>query len=350
LISNFGFWIPQSLPAADRRIPHSEINKMHSFEHVSPATQSAALRLLSTPQTEAIAGGTDLLGELKRKIRQPKRLVNLKLIPELNEIYFKKTLSLGALVTLSEIEHHPAILKRFSILGQAASLAATPQLRNMGTLAGNLCQHPRCWYYRNPLFNCWLKGGEKCFAFNGENKYHAILGSEICHAVHPSDLAPALIALDGHVQVAGLQRRHQISLEEIYEIPKKDRRQMTVLKRNELITKVLVPAPSRKSRTIFLKAMERQAWSFALVSVAVRLSFDGDRIEEARLVLGGVAPIPWRAREAEEVLEGEKFSEPVIKSAGEAAVAKARPLRDNEYKVQLVKGLIGQALRAVWTK
>jgi xanthine dehydrogenase YagS FAD-binding subunit len=163
-------------------------------------------------------------------------------------------------------------------------------------------------------------------------------------------LAPALIALDGRVQVAGPERRHQISLEDLYQIPKKERRQMTVLKRNELITQVIVPAPSKKSRTIFLKATERQAWSFALVSVAAHLSFDGDRIEEARLVLGGVAQIPWRAREAEKVLEGEKFSEELIKSAGEAAVAKAKPLRDNEYKVHLVKALIGQALRAVRTR
>jgi xanthine dehydrogenase YagS FAD-binding subunit len=318
---------------------------MHSFEHVNASNLPTAFRLLKGPWTEALAGGTDLLGELKRRIRQPIRLVNLKSIPGLNEIYFKKNLNVGGLVTLSEIEHHPAILKRFSILGQAVSLAATPQLRNMGTVAGNLCQHPRCWYYRSPLFNCWLKGGERCFAFNGENKYHAILGSEICHAVHPSDLAPALIALDAHVQVAGPQRRHQISLEELYQIPRKDRRQMTVLKRNELITQVIVPAPSRKSRTIFLKAMERQAWSFALVSVAAHLSFDGDRIEEARLVLGGIAPIPWRAREAEKVLEGEKLSEELIKSAGEAAVAKAKPLRDNSYKIPLARSLIKQALR-----
>jgi xanthine dehydrogenase YagS FAD-binding subunit len=318
---------------------------MHSFEHVNAFNLATAFKLLKGPWTEALAGGTDLLGELKRRIRQPIRVVNLKSIPGLNEIYFKKNLNVGGLVTLSEIEHHPAILKRFSILGQAVSLAATPQLRNMGTVAGNLCQHPRCWYYRSPLFNCWLKGGERCFAFNGENKYHAILGSEICHAVHPSDLAPALIALDAHVQVAGPQRRHQISLEELYQIPRKDRRQMTVLKRNELITQVIVPAPSRKSRTIFLKAMERQAWSFALVSVAAHLSFDGDRIEEARLVLGGIAPIPWRAREAEKVLEGEKLSEELIKSAGEAAVAKAKPLRDNSYKIPLARSLIKQALR-----
>jgi xanthine dehydrogenase YagS FAD-binding subunit len=320
---------------------------MHSFEHINPPNLSTAMKLLRDPQTEAIAGGTDLLGELKRRIREPRRLMDLKSVRGLRELSFNKNLVIGALVTLSEIERHPAILKKFSILGQAVSLAATPQLRNMGTVAGNLCQHPRCWYFRNPLFQCWLKGGEKCFAVNGENKYHAILGSEICHAVHPSDLAPALIALDANVQVAGPKGRREIPLKELYRKPTKDHRQMTVLKPNELITKVNVPIPSKKSKGIFLKAMERQAWAFALVSVAAHLSFDGDRIEEARLVLGGVSPIPWRAREAEEVLEGEKFSEEVIKSAGEAAVVKAKALRDNGYKVQLAKGLMGQALHAL---
>jgi xanthine dehydrogenase YagS FAD-binding subunit len=317
---------------------------MHPFEHINPANLSAAIRLLGDPQMEAIAGGTDLLGELKKRIRAPRGLVNLKAIHGLNKIRVEKKLTIGALVTLSEMERHPAILKRFPILQQAISLAATPQLRNMGTVAGNLCQHPRCWYYRSPLFHCWLKGGQKCFAVRGENKYHAILGGEICHAVHPSDLAPPLMALDAQVQVAGPKGRRKIPLEEIYQNPRKDRRQMTVLKRNELITEVILPVPSRKSQAIFLKAMERKAWSFALVSLAAFVSFDGNRIEKVRLVLGGVAPIPWRAKEAEEVLAGEKFSEEVIKAAGEAAVAGARPLKDNGYKIQLAKGLIQKAL------
>jgi xanthine dehydrogenase YagS FAD-binding subunit len=214
----------------------------------------------------------------------------------------------------------------------------------MGTVAGNLSQHPRCWYYRNPLFNCWLKGGKKCFAFDGENRYHAILGSGICHAVHSSDLAPAMIALDARVQVAGPERRDQISLEELYQIPKRNLRQMTVLKRNELITEVTVPAPSKKSRTIFLKAMERQAWSFALVSVAAHLTFDGDRVEKARLVLGGVAPIPWRAVQAEKIVQRQRLTEELAKAAGEGAVVNARPLRDNEYKIALTKGMVERAL------
>jgi xanthine dehydrogenase YagS FAD-binding subunit len=317
---------------------------MHRFEHINAPNLSTAIKLLSQRGATAIAGGTDLLAELKRRIKKPRCLVNLKSISGMNKIHLNKNLSIGALVTLAEIERHPKILRKFLILHQAVSLAATPQLRNMSTVGGNLCQHPRCWYYRNPLFPCWLKGGKKCFAVNGENKYHAILGGEICRAVHPSDLAPALIALDASVVITGPRRRQKISLENLYRMPGKNRRQMTILKPNELITEVHVPIPSKGSKGIFIKTMERKAWSFALVSVAAQLTFDKDRVAEARLVLGGVAPIPWRVRDAEEILRGERISEEVIKSAGETAVKNAKPLKDNGYKAQLTKGLIQRAL------
>jgi xanthine dehydrogenase YagS FAD-binding subunit len=270
--------------------------------------------------------------------------VNLKTIPGLSEIRHRGGLRLGALVTLSDIEHHPGVLEKFSFLAQAASLAATRQLRNTGTVAGNLCQHPRCWYYRSPLFHCWLKGGEKCFAFEGENKYHAILGGGPCHAVHPSDLAPALIALNAKVQLTGPARKREMSLEELYAKPKRDHRQMTVLGPGELIREIQIPIPSKKSRGIYLKEMERRAWSFALVSVAAHVTFEGDRMAEVDIVMGGVAPVPWRAKEAEKVLTGEKVSAVVAKAAGEAAVVAAKPLRDNEYKVNLAKELIKKAL------
>ena len=317
---------------------------MHPFEHITVPNLSMALKVLMEPGTEAIAGGTDMLGELKRKIRYPRRLLNLKSIPGLKEIRYDRGLHIGALVTLAEIEHHPVIFKKFPILSQSASLVATPQLRNMGTIAGNLCQHPRCWYYRNRLFHCWLKGGEKCFAAEGENKYHAILGGEICHAVHPSDLAPALMALHAKVEVIRYGIKREISLEALYRKPSKDHRQMTILKPGELIKEIRIPAPSLESRGVYLKAMERQAWSFALVSVAAHLKFDSGYIQEANLILGGVAPIPWQAKEAEVVLKGQKLSEELAGQAGEAAMMSARPLRDNEYKIKLVKGLIKQAL------
>lgn len=317
---------------------------MHPFEHIDAPDLRKAVSLLKEPGTEALAGGTDLLGELKKRIRRPGRLINLKTIPPLRGIGVGKDLRIGALVALSEIERHPIVLGKFPLLSQAVSLTATPQLRNMGTIAGNLCQHPRCWYYRSPLFPCWLKGGQKCFAARGENKYHAILGCEICHAVHPSDLAPALIAMKAKVKIVGPGKGSEVPLEDLYSKPTMDRRQMTILDRDQLIAEVRLPMPPKGSRGIYLKAMERRSWAFALVSVAVNLAFDGNDIKEAFLVLGGVAPIPWRARDAEEVLKGQTFSQSLADRAGEAAVAAARPLRDNQYKLQLTKGLIRKAL------
>ncbi len=319
---------------------------MRSFEHVNASDLQTAIALLREPSTEAIAGGTDLLGELKARLRAPKRLVNLKSLSDLREIaYSPKTgLRIGALATLAQIEQHPVIRERFSLLAQAASSAATPQLRNMGTVGGNLCQKPRCWYYRNKLFPCWLKGGEKCFAEDGENKYHAILGADRCHAVHPSDLAPALIALDATIRVVGPDLDGEISLAELYTKPTESRRQMTILGPGELITEIRVPALQESTRGVYLKAMERQSWSFALVSVAAHLRREGERIADARIVLGGVAAIPWRAKDSEKLLIGQRFSEELAERAAEAAVAGAQPLRYNAYKVELAKALVKRAL------
>ncbi len=319
---------------------------MRPFEHVNAPDIKTAIALLSEPATEALAGGTDLLGELKARLRSPKRLVNLKTLSKLGEISYspRAGLKIGALVTLSQIERHRVIRERFSILAQAAASAATPQLRTMGTVGGNLCQKPRCWYYRNRLFPCWLKGGEKCFAEDGENKYHAILGADRCHAVHPSDLAPALIALDASVRVVGPDLDGEISLEELYTKPTASRRQMTILGPGELIAEVHVPTPKEGARGVYLKAMERGSWSFALVSVAAQLCCEGEHIADARLVLGGVAAIPWRAKDSERILLGQKFSEELAERAAAAAVAGAQPLRENEYKVPLAQGLVKRAL------
>jgi xanthine dehydrogenase YagS FAD-binding subunit len=215
----------------------------------------------------------------------------------------------------------------------------------MGTVGGNLCQKPRCWYYRHKLLHCWLKGGEKCFAEDGENKYHAILGADRCHAVHPSDLAPALIALDATIRVVGPDLDGEILLQELYTKPTESRRQMTILGPGELIAEIRVSTPQENTRGVYLKAMERQSWSFALVSVAAQLSFAGERIADARLVLGGVAAIPWRAKDSEKILIGQRFSEELAERAAEAAVAGAQPLRDNEYKVTLAKALVKRSLR-----
>jgi xanthine dehydrogenase YagS FAD-binding subunit len=321
---------------------------MRSFEHVNASDIQTAIALLREPHTEAIAGGTDLLGELKARLRSPKRLVNIKTLSELHEISYSPQagLRIGALVTLAQIEQHPAIRERFSLLAQAASSAATPQLRNMGTVGGNLCQKPRCWYYRNKLFHCWLKGGEKCFAEDGENKYHAILGADRCHAVHPSDLAPALMALDATIRVVGPDLDGEISLAELYTKPTESHRQMTILGPGELITEIRVPTPKGDSRGVYLKAMERQSWSFALVSVAAQLTS-----RASASLTRDWSWVEWQPfRGGRKMLKtscGQKFSEDLAERAAEAAVAGAQPLRDNVYKISLAKSLVKQALRAL---
>ncbi len=327
---------------------------MHNFQYVAAADLRTAITLLREPQNELLAGGTDLLGEMKRRIRSPQRLVNIKTLEKLGEIGLAKrqgkTLRIGALVKISGIESHPVVAKEFPSLRQAASLVGTPQLRNMGTLGGNLCQHPRCWYFRNPRFPCWLKGGVKCFAVAGENKFHRILGEGVCHSVHPSDLAPVLMALKARVKIAGPKGERQFPLEKLYMLPKEKQRQTTVLKRGELITEIQVPLPEEKERGFFLKSMERKAWSFALVSIALQLRLDGYRVAEGQMVLGGVAPIPWRAKEAEEILRGEKLSEDLVQRTAKAAVSGVRPMRDNGYKVQLVQSLVRKALTDLSTQ
>ena len=319
---------------------------MRSFQYLRAPDLKTAASLLEEPGTEVYAGGTDLLGEMKRKIRRVALLVDLKGCGGMSQIENQEGegLMIGALASVEAIANHPGIKEEYPILARAASQVGTPQLRNMGTVGGNLCQHPRCWYFRHSQFPCWLKGGEKCFAAQGRNHYHSILGTGVCHSVHPSDLAPALIALDARAILTGAEGDREISLEELYRKPDPHPRYATSLKPGELIAAIRVPAGPKGARGVFLKAMDRRAWSFALVSVAARFGMKGRRFVDGALILGGVAPIPWRARGAEEVLRGQEYSESIAQQAAEAAVSGAKPLRDNEYKIPLAKGLILRAL------
>jgi xanthine dehydrogenase YagS FAD-binding subunit len=322
---------------------------MVNFQHIEASNLKDAIVLLQQPGSEVLAGGTDLLGELKREIRSPACLVSIKNLNRLRQIRSRRDggITIGALTSVSEILEHPAVRERFPALSKAASVIGTPQLRNMGTVGGNLCQHPRCWYFRNPLFPCWLKGGTKCFAAVGENRYHAILWKHICHAVHPSDLAPVLICLNARVKIAGPKGEMVLPLEELYVEPSPNHRQMTILRPGELITEIALPPSKKGSRSIYLKAMERKAWAFALASVAVHMRMDGESIAEGRLVLGGIGLSPLRANEAEKILLGQRFSEELIRRAAEAAVEGSRPLRDNKYKVRLATELVRHALSSI---
>ena len=325
---------------------------MRSFQYLRAPDLKTAVSLLGEPGTEVYAGGTDLLGEMKRKIRRVDRLVDLKGCGGINQIEKQEGggLKIGALASVETVADHPGIKEEYPILSRAASRVGTPQLRNMGTVGGNLCQHPRCWYFRHPQFPCWLKGGEKCFAAQGRNHCHSILGLGVCHSVHASDLAPALIVLDARAGLTGPEGDREIPLEELYKKPEPLPRYATGLKAGELIGTIQIPAGPRGSRGVFVKAMERRAWSFALVSVAARFRLDGRRFVEGALVLGGVAAIPGRAKEAEGVLIGKEYSESLAVQAADVALSAARPLRDNEYKIALAKGLMLQALQELVAK
>lgn len=319
---------------------------MRNFQHVNAPDLETAIALLQEPGAKAIAGGTDLLTELKERIKTPETLVNLKTIPHLRGIREEDgELRIGALVTLSEIESHPGVRENFPILLQAISAAASPQLRNAGTLGGNLCQSVRCWYYRHPDVKCWLKGADTCYAEDGMNHHHAIFGNSPCIAVHPSDLAPALIALDARVRIAGPEVEGELSLEEFFTLPTEARRERTLLGSADLVVEVIIPRRPTRSDGVYLKAMERATWSFALVSVAAQIDWDGDCVKEARLVLGGIAGKPWRVREAEKLLVDHEITEALVERAGEAAVANAKPLKHNAYKIPLTKNLVKRALQ-----
>ena len=318
---------------------------MKKFTHIDAPDLQTAISLLRESGAKAIAGGTDLLTEMKERIQTPEALVNLKTLGELHGIRDDGvSLRIGALTTLSELESHSFIRERYAILSQAATQAATPQLRNAGTVGGNLCQQVRCWYYRHPDVTCWLKGGEECYAEEGINHRHSIFGTSPCIAVHPSDLVPALIALGARVHIVGPDVDGELPLDEIYRLPDETRRERTVLGHADLLTEILVPKRPEGSRGVFLKAMERATWSFALVSVAAQLDFEGDRVERARLVLGGVAGKPWRVRDAEALLEGETITEELAERVAKSSVAGAQQREHNAYKIPLTKSLVKRAL------
>jgi xanthine dehydrogenase YagS FAD-binding subunit len=252
-------------------------------------------------------------------------------------------LRLGALVTLSELAKSPLVTERYPLLARAAASAASPQLRNQGTLGGNLCQRPRCWYFRGD-FPCLRKGGDVCFAMAGESHYHAILGGDGCYAVHPSDTAPALVALRAQVHTVGPDGRRTRSLESLFVSPSQDPTRETALEPGELLAEVLLPPPWPGLRGTYRKLRERGAWDFALVGIAVALRTAGQSVEDARVALGGVAPIPWRSRPMENALIGRPLAPETAAVAAATATEGAEPLEHNGYKLPLLRGAAEDAL------
>ena len=322
---------------------------MRPFEHLTVQASDDAIAALATVDdgsTRLIAGGTDLLPLLKDNLVTVDRLIDIKPARALRHLAFEAdgSLRIGALTTLAEIERSAELAERLPILAQSVADAATPQLRAMATVGGNLLQRSRCWYFRGP-FDCWLKGGETCYVRNGENKYAAIFEQGPCRSAHPSDLAPALVALDATVTLERASGARTLPVAELLAPPTADERIEYRLRPGELLTEIRIPAQSQNAHGVYLKAMDRRAWAFALASAAAQLTLeDGGTVTNARLVLGGVANVPWRVTAAEALLEGQPLTPALAAQAAELAVQGASPLAHNQYKVQLARELARRAI------
>lgn len=322
---------------------------MKDFKFGTPKSVAQVTAALATPGVDArvMGGGTDLLGEIKEGTIGPDVVIDLKAL--LGLAYVREEadgIAIGACTTVAGLAEDPLIAKNYRGLHEAASVIASPQLRNMGTVGGNLCQRPRCWYYRDAATVCNKKGGSQCFAEKGRNKYHAIFGGGLCWAVYPSDLAPALIALGASVVMASPQGERTVPLSDFYAPPIVNVRKENILGRQDVLTEVRIPAPKKGDRSAYLKFTERGAWDFAVVSAAVRATFDGRSVADIRIVCGGVAPVPWRLKAAEDALRGRTVTESSAAQAAARAAADARPLAENGYKVDILKAVVARAVLA----
>ena len=319
---------------------------MKSFEWVQPETVADAVAALGQPGAMPLAGGVDLLDRLKERLVLPSRLVSLRKLPGLDSLAVEGgTARIGANVTLARLAADPALRRAHPILAEAAGHAATPQLRTMATLGGNLAQRPRCWYFRSEDFVCRKKGGPMCFAMDGDNESHAIFGNKVCAAPHPSTVATALVALGARVAIAG-KRAREVELASFFVAPETDLGREVDLQPGELITGVTVPAAPANLRTAYTKQVAKQSFDWPLVDVAVALVMDGRTCRGATIVLGAVAPTPRRATEAERVLAGAAVDVIAAGRAARAASAGATPLAGNDHKVPILETVLARTILA----
>lgn len=323
-----------------------------ALEHADVKSVNDAVFWLKKYGDEAkvIAGGTDLLGVMKEglegpQLRNPKVLINIKPVPEMNQISYDDELGLriGAAVTLSKLEASEVIRKRYSILSQAAAQIGTTQLRNMGTVGGNLCQRPQCLYFRHPDFLCYKKGGTRCYAVAGEHRYdHSIMGYGKCVAAHPSDMAPALIALKADAIIATPKGEMKLPLQDFFAGPNSYTE--TILKPGELLVAIQVSYETSETNQVFLKHRIRHASDFALSSVAVVTEVCRGVVKDISIVMGGIAPFPYIAAKAEEMIRGKRLDARLISRASLASVEAAKPLPMNGYKIDLAQAMVKRAL------
>ncbi len=320
------------------------------FSYVRPQTLKEAFKHLDAESVRLHAGGTDLLGCLHDQVFSASKVISLSALNDLGGISRKSNGSyrLGALLPVAELAAHEDIQRQFPALSQAAASVASPQLRQQGTLGGNLCQKPRCWYYRGE-FDCLRKGGPTCYAYKGQNQFHCVLGGSGCYIVHPSDTACALVALNAQVEIQSPGGKRTVAAEDFHVLPEDDFLKETVLEDQEILTAVMLPAPPQGQRSSYRKVRARQSWDFAVAGCALALTFEGDRVRQARIALSGAAPVPWRVQEAEAELTDRPLNADTAAKAAAAAMAKAKPLEHNGYKIELFKGLIEEELLKLTT-
>ncbi len=318
---------------------------MKQFAYVSAPSETEATKLLGESAL-AFAGGVDLLNLMKDFILQPDLLVNLKSIPDLDRIEGdpRKGVQIGANATLTEILEHPVLQEGYPALIQALENAATPQIRNMSTLGGNICSRPLCWYFRNESFECRKKGGPICYAEGGENEYHSIFGGKLCHSVHASSAAPPLIAYGARVRIVGPTGPREMELEDLYVLPDlANVRRETILEPNEIVTHIKLPPPSKHGSTYEVRQKEAHDRAAAMASVVLDLGAN-KTCRSARVCLGAVAPVPWRSKEAEAVLQNQLINEDSAGRAASQAVAQAKPMEKNAYKVTIAQTVVKRAI------
>jgi xanthine dehydrogenase YagS FAD-binding subunit len=319
---------------------------MRAFEYTSPTTTAQAVGLLGGPwgQTEVLAGGTDLLALMKDDVVHPKRLVNIKEIKALAGVSAgSRGLRIGALTTLGDLADNVSVVKDYPALAEALNEVASPQIRNMATIGGNLCQRPRCWYFRGGFGLLPKDESGKDLVAQGENRFHAILGNDgPAKFVSPSSIAPVLIAYRATIRLVGPKGKRELPLEGFYLIPKTDNEREHDLRPNEIVTEIIVP--SADDLVAHYEVRQKQAFDWPLAVAAVALKMKGATVQSARVVMGHVAPVPWISIEAADVLSGRTISTDTAKAGADAAVQNATPLTHNGYKVQLARVAVKRAI------
>jgi len=319
-----------------------------NFSYIRAMTLEEAVRFGSEEGVRVHAGGTDLIGCLRDKVFKASTVVSISGLKELTGIQPTPAggLRIGALTTIAEVSRNPIIRSGYPVLSMAASEVASPQLRRQGTLGGNICQKPRCWYYRGE-FHCLRKGGDRCYAVEGENAYHCIFGGHDCYIVHPSDTAPALVALQASVTIAGPGGKRRVAAENFHVPPSRDATRETVLEPGEIVTEIVLPPPVKEMRSSYRKVRARRSWDFALAGTALAIVVRDGRVADARVVLSGAAPVPWRCLELEAAVKGKRLERKVVETAADALLDAAEDLGQNGYKIPLFRGLLVKELTAL---